>query len=57
MFNARAETIYPARRSATHSSASAVSCRSVVHEWKREGTVRQPYRVVRRDGAPLALAG
>ena len=27
------------------------------YEWKREGTVRQPYRVVRRDGRPLALAG
>ena len=27
------------------------------YEWKREGTIRQPYRVVRRDGRPLALAG
>ena len=27
------------------------------YEWKREGTVRQPYRVVREDGRPLALAG
>ena len=26
-------------------------------EWKRYGTVRQPYRIVRRDGRPLALAG
>ena len=28
-----------------------------VYEWKREGSVRQPYRIVRRDGRPLALAG
>jgi putative SOS response-associated peptidase YedK len=27
------------------------------YEWRREGTVRQPYRVVRTDGRPLALAG
>ena len=27
------------------------------YEWKREGTVRQPYRVVRDDGRPLVLAG
>ena len=27
------------------------------YEWKREGTIRQPYRVVRTDGRPLALAG
>jgi putative SOS response-associated peptidase YedK len=27
------------------------------YEWKREGTVRQPYRVVREDGRPMALAG
>ena len=28
-----------------------------VYEWKREGAVRQPYRIVRRDARPLALAG
>src|SRR6185295_17730065 len=27
------------------------------YEWKREGTIRQPYRVTRADGMPLALAG
>ena len=27
------------------------------YEWKRECTIRQPYRVVREDGRPLALAG
>ena len=27
------------------------------YEWKREGTIRQPYRITRADGRPLALAG
>jgi putative SOS response-associated peptidase YedK len=27
------------------------------YEWKREGAIRQPFRVVRRDRMPLALAG
>ena len=27
------------------------------YEWKREGAIRQPYRVVREDGRPMALAG
>jgi putative SOS response-associated peptidase YedK len=27
------------------------------YEWRREGTLRLPFRVVRRDGRPLSLAG
>ncbi len=27
------------------------------YEWKREGTLRQPYRISSADGRPLALAG
>jgi putative SOS response-associated peptidase YedK len=27
------------------------------YEWKRDGTIRQPYRVARADGRPLVLAG
>ncbi len=58
MFNARAETITssPAFRDAFVRKRCLVPVDSF-YEWKREGTVRQPYRVVRRDGAPLALAG
>ncbi len=58
MFNARAETITtsPAFRDAFVRKRCLVPVDSF-YEWKREGTVRQPYRVVRRDGRPLALAG
>jgi len=58
MFNARAETITssPAFRDAFVRKRCLVPVDSF-YEWKREGTARQPYRVVRRDGAPLALAG
>jgi putative SOS response-associated peptidase YedK len=58
MFNARAETITtsPAFRDAFIRKRCLVPVDSF-YEWKREGTVRQPYRVVRRDGRPLALAG
>src|SRR6476660_4945008 len=58
MVNARAETITssPAFRDAFVRKRCLVPVDSF-YEWKREGTVRQPYRVVRRDGAPLALAG
>ena len=58
MFNARAETITtsPAFRDAFVRKRCLVPVDSF-YEWKREGTIRQPYRVVRRDGAPLALAG
>jgi putative SOS response-associated peptidase YedK len=58
MFNARAETITtsPAFREAFKRRRCLVPVESF-YEWKREGTIRQPYRVVRDDGQPLALAG
>jgi putative SOS response-associated peptidase YedK len=58
MINARAETITssPAYRDAFVRKRCLVPVDSF-YEWKKDGTVRQPYRVVRRDGRPLALAG
>jgi putative SOS response-associated peptidase YedK len=58
MFNARSETITasPAFREAFRRRRCLVPVDSF-YEWKREGSIRQPYRVVRADGAPLALAG
>jgi putative SOS response-associated peptidase YedK len=58
MINARAETITasPAFRDAFDRKRCIVPVESF-YEWKRDGSVRQPYRIVRRDGAPLALAG
>lgn len=58
MFNARAETITasPAFREAFKRRRCIVPVDSF-YEWKREGAVRQPYRVTRDDGRPLALAG
>jgi putative SOS response-associated peptidase YedK len=58
MFNARAETVTtsPAFRDAFQRRRCIVPVDSF-YEWKREGTIRQPYRVVRDDGGPLALAG
>ena len=58
MINARAETITasPAFRDAFVRKRCLVPVDSF-YEWKREGAVRQPYRIVRRDGRPLALAG
>lgn len=58
MFNARAETVTrsPAFSRAFQRRRCLVPVDSF-YEWKREGTVRQPYRVVRADGRPLVLAG
>jgi putative SOS response-associated peptidase YedK len=58
MFNARAETLTtsPAFRDPFRRKRCLVPVDSF-YEWKREGTIRQPYRVVQRDGRPLALAG
>jgi putative SOS response-associated peptidase YedK len=58
MFNARSETILtsPAFRDAFVRKRCLVPVDSF-YEWKREGTVRQPYRVVYEDGDPLVLAG
>ncbi|MES2209528.1 MAG: SOS response-associated peptidase [Chloroflexota bacterium] len=58
MFNARAETIAtsPAFRDAFRKRRCLIPVDSFF-EWRREGTVRQPFRIVRTDGRPLALAG
>jgi putative SOS response-associated peptidase YedK len=58
MFNARAESIArsPAFRDALERRRCIVPVDSF-YEWRREGTIRQPFRVVRADGLPLALAG
>jgi len=58
MINARAETITtsPAFRDAFVRKRCLVPVDSFF-EWRREGSIRQPYRIVRRDGRPLALAG
>ena len=57
-FNARAETIgvTPAFRDALRRRRCLVPVDSF-YEWRLEAGVRQPYRIVRSDGAPLALAG
>ena len=58
MFNARAETLTasPAFREAFRRRRCLVPVDSF-YEWKREGAVRQPYRVSQTGGRPLALAG
>jgi putative SOS response-associated peptidase YedK len=58
MFNARAETLArsPAFRDALQRRRCVVPVDSF-YEWRREGNVRQPFRVIRPDGRPLALAG
>ena len=58
MFNARAETLAssPVFRDAFRRRRCLVPVDSFF-EWRRDGTVRQPFRIVRADGRPLALAG
>ena len=58
MFNARAETLArsPAFRDAFARKRCLVPVDSF-YEWRREGNLRIPYRIVRDDGQPLALAG
>jgi putative SOS response-associated peptidase YedK len=58
MFNARAETLTssPAFREAFRRRRCLIPV-DAFYEWKREGTIRQPYLVTRVDGRPLALAG
>ncbi len=57
-FNARAETIAeaPAFRDALRRKRCLVPVDSF-YEWRREGSVRQPFSIGRRDGRPLVLAG
>jgi putative SOS response-associated peptidase YedK len=58
MFNARAETLTssPAFREALQRKRCLVPVEAF-YEWRREGTVRQPYTIARADGRPLVLAG
>jgi putative SOS response-associated peptidase YedK len=58
MFNARAETLTasPAFREAFRRRRCLVPVDSF-YEWKREGAIRQPYRIKQVDERPLALAG
>ena len=57
-FNARAESIasMPAFRESFRQKRCLVPV-DAFYEWKREDGVRQPYRIFRADGRPLALAG
>ena len=58
MFNARAETLAssPAFRDALQRRRCIVPVDSF-YEWRREGEIRQPFRILRADGRPMALAG
>jgi putative SOS response-associated peptidase YedK len=58
MFNARAESLTrsPAFRDALQRRRCIVPVDSF-YEWRRDGRIRQPFRIVRADGRPLALAG
>ena len=58
MFNARAETITtsPAFREAFRRRRCLVPVDGF-YEWRKEGSVRQPFAIMREDGQPLVLAG
>lgn len=58
MFNARAESLAtsPAFRDAFRRRRCLVPIDSF-YEWRRDGKVRRPFRIVRDDGTPFALAG
>ncbi len=58
MINARGETVAqkPAFRKAFRSRRCLVPADGY-YEWRTEDARRQPYRVTRQDGAPMAFAG
>jgi putative SOS response-associated peptidase YedK len=58
MFNARLETLTesPAFRDSLRRKRCLVPVESF-YEWRREGSVRQPYAIGRRDGRPITFAG
>jgi putative SOS response-associated peptidase YedK len=58
LINARAETIAekPAFRAACRERRCIVPI-SGFYEWTRDGDVKLPWYITRRDGAPMALAG
>ncbi len=58
LINARAETAAekPSFRDALRHARCAIPA-SGFYEWRREGVRKQPYHVIRSDGAPLLLAG
>jgi putative SOS response-associated peptidase YedK len=58
LFNARAESVAvsPMFRDAFRRRRCLVPVDSF-YEWRRDGKVRQPFRIVGLDGRPLALAG
>jgi putative SOS response-associated peptidase YedK len=58
MINARAETVAekPAFRSAFGRRRCLVAADGF-YEWRREGKLRQPYRITLKDGGPFAFAG
>lgn len=58
LINARAESVAekPAFRGAFRVRRCLIAADGF-YEWRKEGARRQPYRIVRRDGAPFAFAG
>ncbi|MFZ4534238.1 MAG: SOS response-associated peptidase [Alsobacter sp.] len=58
LFNARGETLAdkPAFRTALR-RRRCIFPADAFYEWRRTGRQREPFRIARRDGAPMALAG
>jgi putative SOS response-associated peptidase YedK len=58
MFNARLETLTAsaAFRDSLRRKRCLVPVESF-YEWRREGTIRQPYAIARADGRPITFAG
>ena len=58
LINARAETaaVKPAFRAAFSKRRCLIPVDGY-YEWRREGSVRQPWLITRRDGGPMAFAG